>query len=140
VGDGAGAAAGGAGVRGPLAYLGKRIKDHAALLKELPPEAAKDLQALLVDEVRSLTERDRRRLDRRVDWLLNLRRVLVTVAVLAALFALILLTPEAPARSDGPGEVQLGRGAQVPATIGGVSVGGTLLLMVVAYSGGVSGS
>jgi hypothetical protein len=64
--------------------LSKRIRDHAALVKELPADAAKPLEALLVDEVRSLADRDRRRLDARVNRRLNARRVAITAATTAA--------------------------------------------------------
>jgi hypothetical protein len=38
--------------------LRRRIRDHAALLKDLPPEAAQPLQKLLVHEVELLVSRD----------------------------------------------------------------------------------
>ncbi|SDN35086.1 hypothetical protein SAMN05660642_04636 [Geodermatophilus siccatus] len=104
--------------------LGKRIRDHAALVKELPPDAAKELQALLLTEVRSLAERDRRRLDRRVDWWLNARRVGLTVLLLAAVFGVIWLVSFLDSALTSAGErfdeMSLAFWAFIGVTTGGV--------------------
>src|SRR5439155_1254693 len=54
--------------------LYRRIKEHTALIKDLPPGYRDELGALLAVEVRQLVEREADRLDRRMNFLLNLRR------------------------------------------------------------------
>ncbi|SFU04637.1 hypothetical protein SAMN05660657_05057 [Geodermatophilus amargosae] len=77
--------------------LRRRVQEHAALLKELPPETGEPLRKLLDDETRRLAARDRRRLeDPAVVAVLYLNRFLVslTSAVVASLIVISIVVPE----------------------------------------------
>ena len=60
--------------------LPRRIHDHAALAKELPPDMGRDLRGLLAEELDQLVERDRRRLNPRVNRGLNIQRAVGIIA------------------------------------------------------------
>ncbi len=59
--------------------LQRRIRDHVGLVKDLPTEMTGPLRALLEREVEALAGRDARRLDPWQNFLLQARRVLLTV-------------------------------------------------------------
>ncbi|MGZ6811727.1 MAG: hypothetical protein ACXVF0_18795 [Blastococcus sp.] len=71
--------------------LARRIKDHSAMVKDVPDDVAHDLKVLLAAEVAQLVAREGGRLDRRMDFLLNLRRG-SWIAVFASLGLFMLLT------------------------------------------------
>ncbi len=76
--------------------LRRRVRDHVALLKDMPTEdLAAPLRSLLQREVQKLVERDSRHLDPRQDRLLQGRRVLLTFVVAATAVALVAYGSEA---------------------------------------------
>lgn len=78
--------------------LVKRVRDHTALLKDLPEGAREPLNSLLVDEVKQLAARDRRRLeDPRWRRLLNARLALLPTA--AVIMGVVILGTSALART-----------------------------------------
>jgi hypothetical protein len=64
--------------------LDRRIREHIALLKDMPADLAGPLQALLRREVEELAMRDSRRLHPRENFLLQCRRALLTAVAAAA--------------------------------------------------------
>jgi hypothetical protein len=76
--------------------LRRRVRDHVALLKDMPTEdLAAPLRSLLQREVQELVKRDSRHLDPRQDRLLQGRRVLLTFVVAATAVALMAYGSEA---------------------------------------------
>jgi hypothetical protein len=67
--------------------LQRRIRDHVGLVKDLPTEMAGPLRTLLEREVEALARRESRRLDPWQDFLLQARRVLLTVVTGAVAMA-----------------------------------------------------
>lgn len=96
---------GGAAVSRNWPTLGRRVRDHTALVKDLPEGLGVELRALLADELTELTRRDRRRLDPLLNRYSNaLRGTAVVTASLAAFFVpavTVILLDESP---DGPAE------------------------------------
>jgi hypothetical protein len=85
--------------------LARRVKDHAAMLKEMPPEVGLELKALLAAEVAQLASRESGRLDRSINMLLNVQRGAWVVAIVgsAAVWGLIIFNPDEPSLTYGIG-------------------------------------
>lgn len=79
--------------------LGRRVRDHAALIKDVPAELSAALRGLLTDEITELIRRDRRRLDPWLNRYSNaLRGLALTVAAAAvgAIFVIPAFLIDAP--------------------------------------------
>lgn len=82
--------------------LGRRVRDHAALIKDMPADISTELRALVTDEIAELVRRDRRRLDPLLNRYANaLRGVgLSTAALLAAAVGGVFVTFTADTSTD----------------------------------------
>ena len=103
--------------------LDRRVRDHTALLKDMPPDVAIDLKALLAAEVDQLVVRESRRLDRMINILLNIRRAAWIAAPVGLAWTSWLMT-----RSDRPSLYALGAAFTVTAlSLMALPVSGRLL-------------
>src|SRR3954452_3454423 len=70
--------------------LARRVRDHTAMVKDMPADVAVELKNLLAAEVAQLAVREAGRLNRTINTLLNLRRA-AWVATVASCAAILLL-------------------------------------------------
>src|SRR3954451_24132227 len=70
--------------------LARRVRDHTAMVKDMPADVAVELKALLAEEVAQLAAREAGRLNRTINTLLNIRRA-AWVAAVASSAAILLL-------------------------------------------------
>jgi hypothetical protein len=109
--------------------LGRRIRDHTALVKDMPSEVSTELRALLTDEVAELVRRDRRRLDPWLGRIANARRgIAVAVAASTPVFVVAISTLFTEPPPESSQEISATTAAAIFAGLATAAVAGTVVL------------